>query len=202
MNQTIIVNNESVSVSFTNYYDSVLGEFLFQQVMCDVFMPSNEVVPIAVEKEQIRLIVEAFKRRKELHQENRKEDYKGQAVFIITPKMRYDLRWLKGPKPKRPLTKEAPPKDDEDDFSIAEFMNSIEATPVEKTIHEFTDTRRKHLLASGFKHDAPTNKWIRKGIRFPDSKIDVAASDEQFVEDMARLVIADEQSRTRSQTKK
>lgn len=194
MNQIITVNKKQVSVSFTNYFDSVLGEFLFQKVMCDVYMPGNEVVPIDLEKEQIRLIVEAFKNRKELRDEIRKEDVKGQSVFVITPQMRYDLRWLKGPKPKKPLTKEKPPEEDDDDDDIPGVSAASQEQPAAKP-REFSDFRRKHLLSLGFALNESTNNWVRKGIRFPDNKIDGAASDEQFVDDMARLIAADERSR-------
>ncbi len=193
MHQIITVNKKPVSVNFTNYFDSVLGEFLFQKVMCDVYMPGNEVVPIDVEKEQIRLVLEGFKNRKELYAEIRKEDVKGQSVYVITPQMRYDLRWLKGPKPKKPLTKEKPPEDDDDD-DIPGVAPAIETQKASKP-REFTDARRKHLQSLGFVLNEATNNWVRKGIRFPDGKIDAAASDEQFAEDMARLIAADERSR-------
>ncbi|MFD0673103.1 hypothetical protein [Cohnella sp. GCM10027633] len=195
MNQIITVNKKQVSVSFTNYFDSTLGEFLFKQVMCDVYMPGNEVVPIAIEKEQIRLVIEGFKNRKELHSEIPKENVKGQSVFVITPQMRYDLRWMKGPKPKKPLTKEKPPEDDDDDDDIPGVtVAPVAEKPVAKP-REFTDVRRKYLLSIGFVLNESTNNWVRKGIRFPDGKIDAASSDEQFIDDMTRLIAADERSR-------
>lgn len=203
MNQIITVNKKSVSVSFTNYFDSTLGEFLFRQVMCDVFMPSNEVVPIAIEKEQIRLILEAFKNRKELYNEIRKEDIKGQSVYVITPQMRYDLRWLKGPKPKKPLTKEKPPSEDDedDDYDIPGVTAASETAKPAAKPREFNDARRKYLSSIGFVLNESTNNWVRKGIRFPDGKINAAASDEQFIDDMTRLIAADERSRQKRPTK-
>lgn len=198
MNQIITVNKKQVSVSFTNYFDSTLGEFLFKQVMCDVYMPGNEVVPIELEKELIRLVIEGFKNRKELYSEIPKENIKGQSVYVITPQMRYDLRWLKGPKPKKPLTKEKPPSDDDDD-DYDDIPGVTAAAPVEEkpaaAPREFTDERRKYLQSIGFVLNEQTNNWVRKGIRFPDGKVNAAATDEQFIDDMGRLIAADERSR-------
>lgn len=203
MNQIITVNKKTVSVSFTNYFDSTLGEFLFRQVMCDVYMPGNEVVPIDLEKEQIRLILEAFKNRKELYNEIRKEDIKGQSVYVITPQMRYDLRWLKGPKPKKPLTKEKPPSDDDDDdYDIPGVTATADSAKPAAKPREFTDARRQYLMSIGFVLNESTNNWVRKGIRFPDGKINAAPSDEQFIEDMTRLIAADERSRQKRTTTK
>ncbi|MFC5529498.1 hypothetical protein [Cohnella yongneupensis] len=202
MNQIITLNKKQVSVSFTNYFDSVLGEFLFRQVMCDVFMPGNEVVPIVIEKEQIRLVLEGFKNRKELYNEIRKEDIKGQSVYVITPQMRYDLRWLKGPKPKKPLTKEKPPSDDDDDdYDIPGVTTAVQPEKPAAKPREFNDARRKYLLSIGFVFNEATNNWVRKGIRFPDNKINAAASDDQFIDDMTRLIAADERSRQKRPTK-
>ncbi len=203
MNQIITVNKKTVSVSFTNYFDSMFGEFLFRQVMCDVYMPGNEVVPIDLEKEQIRLILEAFKNRKELHNEIRKEDIKGQSVYVITPQMRYDLRWLKGPKPKKPLTKEKPPADDDDDdYDIPGVTTATENAKPAAQPREFKDARRQYLMSIGFVLNESTNNWVRKGIRFPDGKINAAPSDEQFIDDMTRLIAADERSRQKRTTAK
>ena len=202
MNQIITVNKKAVSVSFTNYFDSTLGEFLFRQVMCDVYMPGNEVVPIDLEKEQIRLILEAFKNRKELYDEIRKEDIKGQSVYVITPQMRYDLRWLKGPKPKKPLTKEKPPSDDDDDdYDIPGVTATADIAKPAAQPREFKDARRQYLMSIGFVLNESTNNWVRKGIRFPDGKINAAPSDEQFIDDMTRLIAADERSRQKRTTK-
>ncbi|MBO9597737.1 MAG: hypothetical protein J7559_07960 [Cohnella sp.] len=202
MNQIITVNKKAVSVSFTNYFDSTLGEFLFRQVMCDVYMPGNEVVPIDLEKEQIRLILEAFKNRKELYDEIRKEDIKGQSVYVITSQMRYDLRWLKGPKPKKPLTKEKPPSDDDDDdYDIPGVTATADIAKPAAQPREFKDARRQYLMSIGFVLNESTNNWVRKGIRFPDGKINAAPSDEQFIDDMTRLIAADERSRQKRTTK-
>ncbi len=91
MNKTITVNRKEINVSFSGYFDSAVGDLLFTQVMCDVFMPGNEVVPVAVEKERIDRIISAFKNRKalcEIRKENVKEILlRDQSENEIRPRM-------------------------------------------------------------------------------------------------------------------
>jgi hypothetical protein len=202
LNHRVTINKKEISVSFTHYFDSELGDFLFKQVMCDVYMPSNEAVPIDVEKEQIRRIVEGFKKRKELYDEIPKEMVGGKAYYVINSKMRYDLDWLKGKKKERPISlaehekmkadaargilpAQKPPEEPEE-----------EPVPVAETpkAPEYKDNRRKFLLASGFRHNLATNNWEIKDIRFPDAKIDRSPSDREFEEGMKRLLDASYQN--------
>ncbi|TVX96484.1 hypothetical protein [Cohnella terricola] len=202
MNHRVRINNKDIVVSFTHYFDSVLGDFLFKQVMCDVYMPDNEAVPIDVEKEQIRRIVEGFKKRKELHDEIPKEMIGGKAYYVINSKMRYDLEWLKGRKVEKPMSlaeheklkadaargiKPAakPPEEPEEEPAPREEAPKAP---------EYKDNRRKFLLAKGFKHNLETNNWEIKDIRFPDSKIDNSPSDREFEEGMNRLLEASYQN--------
>jgi len=209
LNHKVTINKKEIAVTFTSYYDTELGEFLFKQVMCDVYMPGNEVVPIDVEKEQIRRIVEGFKKRKELYDEIPKEKIKGKEYYVINTKMRYDLDWLKGRKQERPMSlaeheklkadaargiKPAPkPPEREPEEAPA-------PTKREPVAPEYKDARRKFLLAEGFKHNLVTNNWEIKDIRFPDAKIDKAASDTEFEEGMKRLLDASYQNHLKRRT--
>lgn len=204
MNQTITINKKEIAVTFTNYFDSELGEFLFKQVMCDVYMPGNEVVPIAVEKEQIRLVIEGFKKRPELHDEIPKENIKGKSYYVINSRMRYDLDWLKGNKPARPISLAEHEKMKADEArgikpvppaaNPSETPEPPKPEPEQPKAPEYKDNRRKFLLSKGFKHNLATNNWEVKDIRFPDSKIDKSASDEEFAEGMNRLLDASYQN--------
>ncbi|BBI32277.1 hypothetical protein [Cohnella abietis] len=209
MNQTITINKKEIAVSFTNYFDSELGEFLFKQVMCDVYMPGNEVVPIAVEKEQIKRVVEGFKNRPELHDEIPKENIKGKSYYVINTRMRHDLDWLKGNKPERPISLAEHEKLKADEargikpaaVKPVETIEPSEPEPVELKAPEYTDNRRKFLLAKGFKHNLATNNWEIKDIRFPDSKIDKSNSDEEFADGMNRLLDASYQNHLKRKAK-
>jgi len=210
LNQTITINKKDVAVSFTNYFDSELGEFLFKQVMCDVYMPGNEVVPIDVEKEQIKRVIEGFKKRPELHNEIVKENIKGKSYYVINTRMRYDLDWLKGNKPERPISLAEHEKRKADEArgikpaAVVEPPESIEplkSQQDEPKAPEYKDNRRKYLLAQGFKHNLVTNNWETKDIRFPDSKIDKSATDEEFAEGMQRLLDASYQNHLKRRTK-
>ncbi|MFC4599562.1 hypothetical protein [Cohnella hongkongensis] len=203
MNHRVTINKKEVAVSFTSYYDTELGDFLFKQVMCDIYMPGNEVVPIDVEKEQIRRIVEGFKKRKELYDEIPKEKIKGKAYYVINTKMRYDLDWLKGRKRERPIPLAEHEKLKADAArgirpspqQTAEETEEAPATPRQEAVQpEYTDSRRKFLLTKGFRHNLATNNWEIKDIRFPDAKIDKSASDEEFEEGMNRLLAASYQN--------
>jgi hypothetical protein len=195
LNQTIKINNKEMNVSFSNYYDSALGEFLFTQVMCDVFMPGNEVVPIDIEKQQIRRIIDGFKKRKELSNELMKENIKGKSYYVINPRMRYDLGWLEGKKEKKPLTKELQV---EAPTAIAPEPPKQQPKPEKR---EYTDNRRKYLVSKGFKHNEATNNWELHGIRFPDSKIDNSQTDDEFTAGMNSLINADDQNREKRKPK-
>jgi len=197
LNQTIRVNKKTINVSFSNYFDSVYGEFLFQRVMCDVFMPGNEVVPVEVEKEQIKRVIEGFKKRSELYREIRQENVKGKMCYVITPGMRYDLEWLKGKPPKPKLTKEGPSRKEEAAEEAAEPAVETALQPKRPERRQFADSRRKFLTASGFVLNEDTNNWQMNGIRYPDAKIDAAASDEEFIRHMNALVQADDRSRSK-----
>jgi len=203
LHHKVIINKKPVAVTFTSYYDTELGEFLFKQVMCDVYMPGNEVVPIDVEKEQIRRIVEGFKKRKELYDEIPKENIKGKAYYVINTKMRYDLDWLKGRKQERPISlaehekmkadaargiKPAPKPPAEPEEEFAAPQTEAPKAP------EYKDARRQFLLAKGFRHNLATDNWEIKDIRFPDSKIDKSPSDAEFEEGMNRLLDASYQN--------
>ncbi|QMV43555.1 hypothetical protein [Cohnella cholangitidis] len=213
MNQTITINKKEVAVTFTNYFDSELGEFLFKQVMCDVYMPGNEVVPIDIEKEQIRRVIEGFKKRKELHDEIPKENIRGKSYYVINSRMRYDLDWMKGNKPPKPMSLAEHEKlkaDEARGIKRPAVVEQPEETPEpEATVQEqpkapeYTDNRRKYLLSKGFKHNLLTNNWEAKDIRFPDSKIDKVSSDEEFEEGMNRLLDASYQNhlKRRAQSK-
>ncbi len=208
MNQTITINKKEIVVTFTNYFDSELGEFLFKQVMCDVYMPGNEVVPIEIEKQQIKLVIEGFKKRKELYDEVPKEDIKGKSYYVINSRMRYDLDWLKGNKPQRPisLAEQAKLKEAEARGIPASPAADVVPEPPkprkeEPKAPEYKDNRRKFLLSKGFKHNLATNNWEIKDIRFPDSKIDKSNSDEEFADGMNRLLDASYQNHLKRKKK-
>jgi hypothetical protein len=210
LNQTITINKKEIAVTFTNYFDSEFGDFLFKQVMCDVYMPGNEVVPIAVEKEQIRLVIEGFKKRKELYDEIPKEKLKGKSYYVINSRMRYDLDWLKGNKPAKPISLAEHEKLKADEargikpavaVELSESPAQTSPKPEEPKALEYKDNRRKYLLSKGFKHNLTTNNWEVKDIRFPDSKIDKSASDEEFAEGMNRLLDASYQNHLKRRTK-
>jgi hypothetical protein len=196
LQQTIKVNNKEIHVSFTNYYDSVLGEFLFTQVMCDVFMPGNEAVPIDLEKQQIRRIIDGFAKRKELSIELSKM-VKGKYYFVINPRMRYDLGWLEGKKENKRLSNDPQAK--------ADAATAVIPTPPtqnpEPEKREYTDNRRRFLVSKGFTHNKTTNNWELYGIRFPDSKIDNSQPDEEFYTGMNSLIAADNQNREKRKPK-
>jgi hypothetical protein len=210
LNQTITINKKEVAVTFTNYFDSELGEFLFKQVMCDVYMPGNEVVPIAIEKEQIKRVVEGFKKRIELYDEIPKENIKGKSYYVINSRMRYDLDWLKGNKPAKPISLAEHEKRKADEARgikpvvVAESQETMEPPAPEAEdpkAPEYKDNRRKFLLSKGFKHNLSTNNWEIKDIRFPDSKIDKSSSDEEFEEGMNRLLDASYQNHLKRRAK-
>lgn len=203
MKHRVTINKQEIAVTFTSYYDTELGEFLFKQVMCDVYMPGNEVVPIDAEKEQIRRIVEGFKKRKELYDEIPKEKIKGKEYYVINTKMRYDLDWLKGRKRERPMSLAEHEKLKADAARgikpapqpVAEEPEEAAIPPKrEPVVPEYKDARRQFLLAKGFKHNLATDNWEIKDIRFPDAKIDKAASDEEFEQGMNRLLDASYQN--------
>jgi hypothetical protein len=211
LNQTITINKKEIAVTFTNFYDSELGEFLFKQVMCDVYMPGNEVVPIDIEKQQIKLVIEGFKKRKELYDEIPKENIRGKSFYVINTRMRYDLDWLKGNKPEKPISLAEHNKMKEDEARgivrpIAKpVVEEIVVAPVppkpEPKPPEYKDSRRKFLLAKGFKHNLVTNNWEIKDIRFPDSKIDKSKTDAEFEEGMIRLLDASYQNHLKRKAK-
>ncbi|MBW5448568.1 hypothetical protein GE107_21200 [Cohnella sp. CFH 77786] len=190
MRKKVTINRKEMNVEFSGYYDSALGDFLFTQVMCDVFMPGNEVVPIAAEKEQIKRVLEGFKKRKALYGEVRKEAVKGKSYYVITPTMRYDLEWLLGKK-KVILSKDKPP------VYVSEVADSP-SEPFEVTggskAPEYADKRRKYLESEGFRLNEATNNWEIGSIRFPDALVGKPATDEEFVQGMARLLEADRKS--------
>jgi len=199
----VTINKKEVAVSFTHYFDTELGEFLFKQVMCDVYMPSNEAVPIDVEKEQIRRIVEGFRKRKELYEEIPKETIGGKAYYVINSRMRYDLDWLKGRKKERPISLEEHEKMKADLAHGIQPAPKAPEVPEEETAPrpaapqaapEYKDPRRLFLLAKGFKPNLATNNWEIKDIRFPDAKIDKSPSDAEFEEGMNRLLEASYQN--------
>lgn len=204
MNQTIMINKKNRNVSFSGYYDSELGEFLFLQVMCDVYMPGNEVVPIDIEKEQIKLILDGFKKRKALYTELKKEDIKGKLVYLITQKMRYDLDWM-AEKPPLPSSKDAQgnvtPAPRVSDVVAPISTQEVKGTESEQEQSVFTDNRRRYLAAKGFRLNTATRNWEIKDIRFPDSKIDVSKSDKEFEQGMTRLLDASYQNHLKRKTK-
>jgi hypothetical protein len=191
LNKTITINKKEINVNFSGYYDSAIGDLLFTQVMCDVFMPGNDVVPIQVEKEQIKRITEGFKKRKALYDELRKETVKGKSYYVITPRLRYDLGWLEGKK-KVILTKERPPQVEE--TAAADTVEPAQTQSV-MALPDFTDSRRKYLISVGFQYNPSTKNWEAGSIRFPDAMIDKSATDEAFIDGMNRLIAADENSR-------
>ncbi|RKP54047.1 hypothetical protein D7Z26_11700 [Cohnella endophytica] len=210
MNQTITVNKKEIAVTFSNYFDSELGQFLFKHVMCDVYMPGNEVVPIDVEKEQIKRVIEGFKKRTELYDEIPKENIKGKSLYVINSRMRYDLDWMKGNKPPKPISLAEHEKRKADEARgikpapIVEPEEAPEPTarrPEQPKAPEYKDNRRKYLLSKGFKHNLATNNWEIKDIRFPDSKIDKSPSDEEFAEGMNRLLEASYQNHLKRKNK-
>jgi hypothetical protein len=210
LKQTITINKKEVAVTFTNYFDSELGEFLFKQVMCDVYMPGNEVVPIAIEKEQIKLVIEGFKKRNELYEEIPKENIKGKSYYVINSRMRYDLDWLKGNKPAKPISLAEHEKRKADEAlgikpavtaKTQEISELPTPQPEEPKAPEYKDNRRKYLLSKGFKHNLATNNWEIKDIRFPDSKIDKPSSDEELAEGMNRLLDASYQNHLKRRAK-
>jgi pyruvate/2-oxoglutarate dehydrogenase complex dihydrolipoamide acyltransferase (E2) component len=203
LKQTITINKKNITVSFSDYYDSELGEFLFRQVMCDVYMPGSEIVPIAMEKEQISLILEGFKNRKALYDELKKEDIKGKSFYVISPRMRYDLEWLQEKK-KLPSSKDPQVMLRTDPTATAAPI--IPEAPKSKPEPSqkqpvFTDSKRKYLVSKGFKLNQATNNWEIYDIRFPDSKIDKTKSDDEFVEGMTRLLEASYQNHQKRKTK-
>lgn len=195
MNKTITVNRKEINVSFSGYFDSAVGDLLFTQVMCDVFMPGNEVVPVAVEKEQIDRIIAAFKKRKALYGEIRKENVKGKSYYVINPRMRYDLEWLEGKK-KVILSKDHPPRlEAVDKGAIGEEQQpQAEREPARE---DFSDGRRAYLASQGFAFNRATNNWEAGGIRFPDALVNKPGTDEEFRHGMERLIAADRQSRSK-----
>lgn len=210
MNQTITINKKEIAVTFSNYFDSELGEFLFKQVMCDVYMPGNEVVPIEIEKEQIKRVIDGFKKRKELYDEIPKENIRGKSYYVINTRMRHDLDWLKGNKPAKPISLAEHEKMKADEargikpapvVEPEEELETVQSQPVELKAPEYKDNRRKFLLSTGFKHNLVTNNWEIKDIRFPDSKIDKSESDEQFAEGMNRLLEASHQNHLKRRAK-
>lgn len=200
MRRSVVINNREISVEFSGEYDSAYGEFLFTQVMCDVFMPGNEVVPIAAEKEQIKRVIDGFRKRKALYDEVRKEIVKGKACYVITPRMRYDLAWLSGKK-KVVLSKDKPPVVVYEDSSS---NRSAEETAPSRTTEpsRALDARRKHLVHEGFQYQAAAKTWTYGTIRFPDAMVDKAKTDEEFTQGMARLLEADAKERSRRDRKR
>lgn len=199
MRRSVVINNREVKVDFSGEFDSAYGELLFTQVMCDVFMPGNEVVPIAAEKEQIKRVIEAFKRRKALYDEVRKETVKGKTCYVITPRMRYDLSWLSG-KQKVVLSKDKPPVvvSEAPAADMPEETHRPEASFVRESD---SDSRRKYLKEQGFRYQDAPGVWTFGTIRFPDAMVDKAATDEEFAWGMARLLEADEKERSRRKRK-
>jgi len=200
MRRSVVINNQEISVDFSGEYDSAYGEFLFTQVLCDVFMPGNEVVPIAAEKEQIKRVIEGFKRRAALYDEVRKETVKGKACYVITPRMRYDLSWLSGKK-KVVLSKDKPPvivsEADGEDIAASPSPSQTQASVQQRAL----DSRRRYLEEQGFRFQDTTRTWTFGTIRFPDAMVDKAATDAEFVQGMTRLLEADESERSRRKTK-
>jgi hypothetical protein len=190
LNKKVVINKKELHVDFSGYYDSAIGDLLFTQVMCDVFMPGNDVVPIEVEKEQIRRVVEGFKKRPALYTEVRTEWVKGKSCYVISPRMRYDLEWLL-PKPKVKLTKEGPVK------VPAAAEPDAEPAAAEPLAPEFTDARRVFLAGKGFTYNPTAKNWTFQGIRFPDAMVDKPDTDDLFQQDMNRLIVADQNSRKR-----
>lgn len=200
MRRSVTINNREISVEYSGEYDSAYGEFLFTQVMCDVFMPGNEVVPIDVEKEQIKRVIEGFRKRKALYDEVRKEAVKGKACYVITPRMRYDLTWLSGKK-KVVLSKDKPP--------VVVYEDSGGDRSSDETASSRTDdrspplnARRKHLVHEGFQYQEAARIWTYGTIRFPDAMVDKADTDEEFKQGMARLLEADAKERSRRERKR
>lgn len=202
MRRSVVINNQTVNVDYSGEYDSAYGEFLFTQVMCDVFMPGNEVVPIAAEKEQIKRIIEGFKQRKALYNEVRKESVKGKECYVITPRMRYDLSWLSGKK-RVVLSKDKPP------VIVSDGDGDIgEASPEEPALSQVpgsrpvSDSRRKYLEERGFRYQETARNWTFGTIRFPDAMVGKAATDEEFVQGITRLLEADDKERSRRKKNK
>jgi hypothetical protein len=195
MNKKVTIDGRTLFVDFSGYYDLSYGDFQFTQVMCDVFMPGNEVVPVEAEKEQIRKVLEGFKKREALYREVRKETVKGRSCYVITPRMRYDLGWLEGKK-KVILSKDKPPVEvpaepEAPGDGAAEVRRDGPPKP------DFRDARRRHLIAEGYRYNESTNNWEIGSIRFPDALVSKAATDEEFIRNMARLREADEHSSRR-----
>ncbi|MFC5402879.1 hypothetical protein [Cohnella soli] len=211
MNQTITVNKKEVAVTFSKFFDTELGEFIFTQVMCDVYMPHNEAVPLDLEKEQMKRIIEGFKKRPELRNEIESQTIKGKSYFVINPKMRYDLDWLKGNKPQRPISLAEHEKRKAAEARGIKYDPTPEPEAVEteapapkpepRTAPVFTDNRRKFLQDKGFKLNLDTNNWEVKDIRFPDAKIDKSPSDEEFIQGMNRLLEASYQNHLKRRAK-
>ena len=201
MRRSVVINNREMSVEFGGEYDSAYGEFLFTQVMCDVFMPGNEVVPIDVEKEQIKRVIEGFRKRKALYDEVRKETVKGKACYVITPRMRYDLDWLSGKK-KVVLSKDKPPVVVYEDDGAGQPASRETAPPQTADRGPALDARRRHLVHEGFQYQAAAKIWTHGTIRFPDAMVDKAASDAEFAQGMARLLEADAQERSRRERRR
>lgn len=199
MRKTIKIDNKEMNVEFSGYYDSSYGELLFTQVMCDVFMPGNEVVPIAVEKRLIQRVIDGFKKRSALYDEVRKEVVKGKACYVITPRMRYDLGWLGGKK-KAILSKDNPPVFVQEDAVAAAEMDSVKPEPKKRPGE--SDNRRRYLTGQGFRFQEEANHWTFGSIRFPDAMIDKPATDEEFYGGIARLMEADAAQRGRQRKPK
>ncbi|WP_276354446.1 hypothetical protein [Cohnella caldifontis] len=193
MNKKVTVGGQEVFVEFSGYYDTTYGEFLFTQVMCDVFMPGGEIVPVAVEKEQIRKVLEGFKKREALYREIRKETVKGKSCYVITPRMRYDLGWLAGKK-KVILSKDKPPVEVPADAASVSEAQAENPRRGEGRQAAFQDARRKHLQSEGYRYNEQTKNWEIGSIRFPDAMVGKASTDEEFIRNMARLREADEQA--------
>ncbi|MBD3918519.1 hypothetical protein H8B09_07110 [Paenibacillus sp. PR3] len=197
MYKLMTIDDKSVQVSFSVYYDTEVGEFLFLKVMCDIYMPGNEVVPIAIEKVLMKKIEEGFKKRPELYDLLTKQQVKGKTYYVIPAHMRYQLDWLEGNKKKASFEKMDPSKQEELDKAEVESAKQQSApspapestpTPQERII---TDIRRKFLVSKGFQLNAATNNWVGGGIRFPDALIDKPATDVEFEQNMNRLIAAD-----------
>ncbi|WP_123041495.1 hypothetical protein [Cohnella candidum] len=189
MRKNVKINGKEMNVEFIGYYDSPYGELLFTQVMCDVFMPGNEVVPVEVEKEQIRRVVEAFKKRKALYDEVRQENVKGKSYYVINPRMRYDLGWLEG-KQKVILSKDKPPVYEREGTAL---LNSAEPAKKESKPRMPSGSRREYLDKQGFRFNEATRNWEIGTIRFPDALVDKPVTDEEFIQGMTRLLEADRQ---------
>lgn len=198
MYKLMTIDDKSVQVNFSVYYDTEVGEFLFLKVMCDIYMPGNEVVPIAIEKELMKKIEDGFKKRPELYDLFSKQQVKGKTYYVIPAHMRYQLDWLEGSKKKASFEKTDPSKQEERDKAEVEVEASnhqaapspaSELAPTQERI--ITDIRRKFLASKGFRFNEATNNWEGGGIRFPDAMIDKPATDGEFEQNMNRLIAAD-----------